>query len=284
MPKTREASIFQKGSTTYYWSSQFFPPAVREDVFKLYSFVRVADNYVDQIPQDSAAFQQLRTLWEASISDQRAEIIFSESDTDMERVVKNMVYVTRRYAFDIVWVTAFLDAMQMDLQGRSYRTIDEVLEYVYGSAEVIGLMMARIMSLPNEATEAARLQGRAMQWINFLRDISEDNRLQRCYIPQDDLRQFGLDGVTKNDALAHPDAFKQLMAFELERYKEWQTGAYEGFRHIPRRLRIPLKTAVDMYNWTARRIADQPMLIFEHRIKPTPPQVVATAAKNVVLA
>ncbi len=66
-----EKDIFQKGSTTYYWSSKFFPAAVRDDVFKLYSFVRVADDYVDQLPPQAAKFHALRKAWDQAKTDMR---------------------------------------------------------------------------------------------------------------------------------------------------------------------------------------------------------------------
>lgn len=278
-----EMRIFEKGSTTYYWSSKFFPRAIRDDVFKLYSFVRVADDYVDQVPARPEKLTILRESWQAAVSDMGFDTLPSTTDTLDERVIKNIVYVHQKYDFDPRWVVAFFDSMQMDIEQRRYETLDDVLRYVYGSAEVIGLMMARVMGLPAEAYEAACLQGRAMQWINFLRDIAEDNSLGRCYIPSDDLERFGLTDVSKELAHKNVENFSQLMRFELDRYNQWQSEANKGLVYIPRSLRVPLQTARDMYNWTAQQIAANPVLVFEKKLKPRKRRVVIVAILNAIL-
>jgi len=270
-----EKAIFKNGSTTYYFSSKFFPKAVRDDVFKLYSFVRVADDYVDSIPAHADKFLALRASWDAAKADPAFDTSVSPNDSVDERVIKNMVFVTRKYGYDLAWVESFLDSMQADLDKKRYKTINDTLWYIYGSAEVIGLMMSKIMGLPHAALEAAKLQGRAMQFINFLRDIDEDNCLGRCYFPAEDLKRFGLTD------LKYPEEgdFDGFMRFQLDRYEQWQTEAYDGFEYIPRRLRIPLQTAVDMYNWTAREIEKDPSIVFRQKVKPKKSRVLVRAAQ-----
>ena len=90
-----------------------------------------------------------------------------------------MVELMNKYQFEPQWIEAFLDAMEADLHKKTYHTIDELLAYIYGSAEVVGLMMAQIMNLPESSWEAAKAQRKAMQLINFIRDIAEDNQLGR---------------------------------------------------------------------------------------------------------
>lgn len=265
-----EQRIFRQGSTTFFVSSLFFPRHVRQDVFDLYSFVRVADDYVDQIPTDSDGFYRLRRMWEATVTDQDFDTTKLSADDTDERVVKNMVRLARKYNFDSAWVESFLDSMQSDLIGKTYETLDDTLWYIYGSAEVIGLMMARIMGLPPEADEAARMQGRAMQMINFIRDVAEDNELGRLYFPAEDLRQFGLVDLV---SIKDKEKFNEFVRFELVRYEEWQQQAQRGYKYIPRRLRIPLQTASDMYNWTAQQIKDIPQIVYDRKVKPSKARV-----------
>ncbi len=84
----------------------------------------------------------------------------------------------------------FFDSMQLDTTVRRYDSLDDIINYMHGSAEVVGLMMARMMGLPEEALPLAAMQGRAMQYANFVRDIGEDNHLGRCYFPEEDLRNL----------------------------------------------------------------------------------------------
>lgn len=278
-----EQQIFQRGSTTYYFSSQFFPGKIRGDVFKLYSFVRVVDDCVDGMPARTEEFHRLRTAWDRVKNDTNFDTKPTANDNLELRVIKNIVHVMHKYHYDQAWIESFWDSMQADLDKKSYRTIEDTMWYMYGSAEVIGLMMARIMGLGDKALEAAKLQGRAMQFINFLRDIAEDNALGRCYFPVEDLKKYGLSDLRETTVLNNQQQFKDFMEFELERYNHWQAQADQGFKYIPRRLRVPLQTAVDMYNWTGRVIAADPMIVFNHKVKPRKRRILARGIYNGVI-
>jgi phytoene synthase len=137
-----ENDIFKGGSTTYYWSSKFFPEATRKDVQKLYSFVRVADDFVDQVPSDDKSFKRLVGLWRKLAKGKKIR----QKEGDISTLVaQNMYDVAVKYNFDFAWIDAFLESMQMDIKQRDYKTLDDTLEYIYGSAEVIGLMMLAIL-------------------------------------------------------------------------------------------------------------------------------------------
>lgn len=277
-----EKNIFKQGSTTYYFSSRFFPSNVREDVFKLYSFVRVADDYVDSIPADAKQFRQLRKLWELAVNDASFDSEVTSSDDINLRVVRNMVFVFRKYSFERSWVTSFLDSMQADLDQKKYKTIEDTIWYMYGSAEVIGLMMAKIMGLPEASYDYARLQGRAMQYINFVRDIAEDNSLGRQYFPTNELKKFGLKDLQQKTVQASPESFEKFLRAQINLYKTWQYEANKGFDYIPKKLRIPLQTATDMYSWTANNIYKNPRIVFERKLKPSKYRVLCTVIKNVL--
>ncbi|MET0779218.1 MAG: phytoene/squalene synthase family protein, partial [Candidatus Saccharimonadales bacterium] len=277
-----EHQIFKQGSTTYYWSAKFFPKSIRSDVFKLYSFVRVADDYVDSVPQQAGKFYALRAAWEAAAYDPSFDPTVQSADSTDERVVKNIIAVTRKYNFDRAWVAAFLDAMESDLSPAPYDTLDDTLHYVHRSAEIIGMMMSKIMGLPEAASEAARLQGRAMQWINFIRDIAEDNAMGRLYFPAEDLKRFGLKDLQEQTARRNPAAFQAFIWFQIERYRVWQADAEAGYKYIPRCQRLPIRAAADMYNWTAQEIVRDPLIVFSRRIKPRKGRVIRRALRSIV--
>src|SRR4051812_815914 len=102
-----EQDIFRQASTTYYWSSRFFPKDVREDVFKLYSFVRIADDYVDNQPQRPVEFEALRHAWDVAIHEPHFDTTPITGEAIEHRVIKNMVHVYTKYAFKASWETAF---------------------------------------------------------------------------------------------------------------------------------------------------------------------------------
>ena len=270
-----QARVFKAGSTTYFNSSLFFPPAMRAEVFALYGFVRVADNFVDAIPQEAEAFRRFVARYRAAWAGTPAD----------EAIIDDFVALAWQLEFDPAWTDAFLASMEADLSKRFYRTETEMLEYVYGSAEVIGLYMAKIMRVPAEAQFAAQRLGRAMQVINFIRDAAEDAGLGRRYLPleRDGVRLLDVpdDWLPSREwAQAHPAEWTAFLRGHLERYAAWQAEAEAGYRFIPRRPRTAVRTAGDMYNWTARRIAADPFVVFERQVKPKKGRILLQALWN----
>jgi len=276
-----EKKIFKQGSTTYYWSASFFPKSYRKDVFALYSFVRVADDYVDEQPAQPEKLLELETVYLAAITDPSFDVITHGWDDIDTRVVKNIVRLSHKYKFDQKWVESFFWAMKQDIDSSGYKSLEDSLKYVHGSAEVIGLMMAKIMGLEEASFEAAMHQGRAMQWINFIRDIDEDNDLNRMYFPRDDLRKYNLKDLSRETAESQKADFTRFMNLQLKRYKQWQDKADEGMQYIPLRLRSALKTAIEMYNWTAMQIEKDPFIIYDKKVRPGKIRILTSGTKRV---
>ncbi|MBN2508946.1 MAG: phytoene/squalene synthase family protein [Spirochaetales bacterium] len=259
--------VFKKGSTTYFNSSLFFPPEVRVQVHHLYSFVRVADNYVDCVPQDARGFENFRRAYDSAL----------KGSPSGNLIIDDFIALKRMRQFPDEWVNAFLDAMEADLHKKEYDSVEETLHYVYGSAEVIGLFMASIMDLDEKAFHAARMLGRAMQYINFIRDIDEDLSFGRRYLCLDGTP---LKDLSRDYAYAYPDEFSAFVHYHLSLYEQWQKEAEQGYRFIPKRYRIAIKTAGDMYNWTARAIQKDPHIVFEKKCKPKKARIIIQALKN----
>ena len=265
-------TIFRQGSTTYFYSSLFFPTKVRKNVFILYAFVRQADNYVDQIPQNKKGFYHFKKQFNQAWNGKETGNI----------VIDSFVVLAKEKHFEKKWIDAFLDSMEMDLTKRLYQTMDETLQYIYGSAEVIGLFMARILGLVDRSFESARYLGRSMQYINFIRDISEDNTLGRLYFPQTELAKYGLATLNSDYAKSHPDQFTSFMKAQINRYCGWQELAEHGYDFIPRRYLIPIKTASEMYKWTAHQITHDPFIVYRWKVKPMISQIIAETFKSMV--
>ncbi len=264
MPEGRIYRIFKKGSKTYFYNSLFFPKDVREDVFVLYSFVREADNLVDEVPQDPLKLGKFMDDFKKVCKGERTGDIVLDSFCDL----------ASRKRFEKEWVQAFLRSMELDLTKHTYDTMRELDEYIYGSAEVIGLMMARIMGVNDRFQVNARALGKAMQLINFIRDIDEDNALGRRYIPTEDLETNGLMDLTFDHVRSRKGAFKGLVHQQVERYRCFQHEAEKGFQALDRDHLIPIMNASDMYNWTARKIESDPLVVYRRKVKPSIPRIV----------
>lgn len=262
--------IFRRGSTTYFTSSLFFPANVKQPITDLYAFVRVADDLVDSIPSQTEAFQEFCQ----DFTQARKGIQVSNP------VITNFVHLEQIYAFPKHWAEAFLRSMSQDLHQKTYQTMPELEEYIYGSANVIGLFLAKIMDLPKESYPYAEQLGKAMQYINFIRDIDQDIRLGRIYFPQNQLQKYGLEEFTP-DYLQNrnPQGFQDFIRAQIDTYRQWQALAEPGLRKLPRRYQIPIRTASDMYQWTASVIQARPSIVFDQKVKPSKLRILATACK-----
>ena len=265
-------SIFKQGSKTYFYSSLFFPTYMKKDVFALYGFVRKADNYVDSIPQDVNGFYKFKEKYYKAINGTKTNDI----------VIDSFVSLANKRKFNPEWTDAFLKSMESDITKSKYETIDETIDYMYGSAEVIGLYMAKIMNLPNEALYYAKYLGRSMQYINFIRDIADDIKLGRIYLPVDEMKKNGIISLDYNYVKENPEKFSRFIHKQLEHYCKWQHIAEEGYKFIPNRYLIPVKTASEMYNWTAEQIYNNPFLVYQKKIKPQVSQIVSTIILNII--
>ena len=272
MPDRQLVRIFRRGSRTHFFSSLAFPPVVRDDVFALYAFVRTADDFVDQPPgqQDAAGFYAFRERYRST----------ADGSTDGDPVIDSFVELSVRKRLPKDWMDAFLDVMEQDLTPANYPTIEDTLAYVYGSAEVVGLMMAAIMDLPEEAYEPARMLGRAMQYINFIRDIAEDLELGRTYLPSEALAEAGLRSLNLDEVNKNVPAFCRFVSGELDRFLVWQEAADAGFHFLRTRPRVAIRTASDMYRWTAETIRSNPLIVFQRKVRPSAARVLGTIGTN----
>ena len=264
--------IFKRGSTTYFNSSLFFPPKVRKEVTRLYAFVRVADDYVDSVPQQVDKFYQFVEEFYRARREGRSSNV----------VIDSFIKLEREKRFEEDWADSFLRSMEMDIYKKRYSTLDELEDYMYGSAEVIGLMMAKILGLTDESHPHARLLGKSMQLVNFLRDVKEDLALGRQYIPTAVLERFGISSLEEEVVRRHVKEFEGAMRHMVDVYFKWVKGAERGFRFIPHRYLVPIKTANDMYKWTAKVINESPLVVYSVKVKPRKSKIVTRALENII--
>jgi 15-cis-phytoene synthase len=261
--KNTAASIFKKSSSTFYYSSLFFENEIKKDIFTLYAFVRTADDFVDQIPQDIEGFKKFRKNVFRGLKGTHTNI----------EIIDNFIKLAKKVSIEKYMIGEFISAMNQDLFKTRYSTYKELKKYIHGSASMIGLMLAKIFFLPTSSYKSAMLLGEALQLINFIRDIKEDLSLGRIYLPQEDLKKFNLENIypkTKQEKIN----FKKFLRFEIKRYKKILNKAEKGYKYIPKEYLIQIKVASEMYQWTAMQLESNPLLVFERKIKPKPYQII----------
>ena len=247
-------------SRTYYFSTQLFPPEVRPHVHALYAFMRYADEIVDN-PHDSNLEEQLSRL-EAFEGETIAAISGEKVANPVLRAFANTV---RARGIRLGSITAFMESMKMDTRISRYQTFEDLEVYTYGSAAVVGLMMSRVIGVADGRSKPhAEALGVAMQLSNFMRDIGEDWRRGRIYIPLEDLQRFEY-GEEDLAAKVVDERFIGLMEFEIERTRALYDFAGEGMEYIPRGRRFPVLVARELYEAILDRIQAQRYEVFSQR-------------------
>ena len=231
---------------TYYLATLGLPAEKRPYVHALYGFARYADEIVDDLDSPLTPDQRAEELirWSEQV---RRDIVAGES---ADPVVRALVDTLARWRIDPAHVDAFLRSMRMDLTITEYPTYEALLEYVYGSAAVIGLEMTPLLGhpgVPRAVVEpyAADL-GIAFQLANFIRDVGEDLQRGRIYLPMEDLAAFGVD----RERLARgvvDGPIRRLLAFEIDRARHVFDRAEPGIRLLDPTSRDCMRTAFTFY-------------------------------------
>lgn len=247
-------------SQTYHLSTLLFPMEVRKHVYALYAFMRYADELVDN-PGVTGFEEQLASL-ESFESETMAAVSGEMVENPVLRAYTNTV---RECEIAPETISAFMESMKMDTCVFRYRTFEDLEVYTYGSAAVVGTMMCRIMGVEDEmAFPHAGALGVAMQLSNFLRDVQEDWKRGRIYLPLEDLERFGYSEEDLAAGIADK-RFKELMRFEIERARRLYAFADEGMSYIPRGRRYPVLVAKKLYAAILNRIEAQGYDVFSRR-------------------
>jgi len=259
----------KRHGTTYYWSTLVLPPEKRPHVHALYGFARYADDIVDDlgpVPVVERA-QALASFGERFFADLTA-------GSSEDPVLKAVVNTVRILKIDPDCFRRFLRSMTMDLSVERYETWEDLLQYMDGSAAVIGEMMLPVLEpMDPEALPHARDLGNAFQLTNFLRDVNEDLDRVRVYLPQEDVRRFG---VRMEERRCTPE-FVELMKFEIARCRELYDSADEGLAMLPTRSRKAITAARRLYSRILDKIEARNYDVFSGRAS------VSTASKAVMV-
>ncbi|MGB3683219.1 MAG: phytoene/squalene synthase family protein [Rubrobacteraceae bacterium] len=260
-------------SRTYYFSTRLFPPAVRPHVHALYAFMRYADEIVDN-PHETGLEAQHSAL-DLFETETLAAITGEATGNPVLHAFSN---TARYHGIDLDTIRAFMKSMKMDTHVFRYPTYEDLEEYTYGSAAVVGLMMCRVVGVTDEAATAhAEALGVAMQLSNFLRDIKEDWDRGRIYLPLEDLERFGYTEQDLGRGIVN-ERFEALMRFQIGRARKLYEAADEGMRYIPQGRRYPVMVARKLYATILDRIEAQNYDVFVRRADTTRPYKLKAAA------
>lgn len=256
--------IQKKHGKSYFFATLFFGKEQRKAVNALYAFFRLPDEMVDREAPEKAAIALAK--WE---SDWEAVLNGAETSEPVLMAAKDAFvryHIPRRYATD------FLTAMKQDLTKTRYANYQELQQYMYGSAAVVGLMLIHVIGwdkgVSAEAiSKPATALAEAMQLTNFLRDIGEDYRERgRIYLPQDEMARFGLSDADIASGTVTP-AFVEMMKWHIERANTLYRQANEGIKYLNEGGRLPVRLASDLYQFILIKIEQNNYDVFTKRAR-----------------
>ncbi len=240
-------------STSFSTATKMLAPSIRQDIFNIYGFVRFADEIVD------------------TFHDYDKRTLFQDFESDLEKALNNRIslnpilnsfqYTFHKYDIDKHLVDSFMKSMRLDLDKQVYLTQEEYKEYIYGSADVVGLMCLKVFvngdeKRYNDLKESAMSLGSAFQKVNFLRDLKADfEDLSRTYFPGTNLDQLDEASKTKIIKEIEEDFAKGLSGIH-KLPVEAKFGVYTAYRYY-KKLLTKLKKTPSMEIKNKRiRVAD----------------------------
>jgi len=248
---------------TYFLATLLLPKAKRPFVHALYGFARFADEIVDDLASQLSTEEKAQAL-----SDWGNNVLNDlRRGTSEDLVGGALIDTVNRFAIPHEYFEAFLHSMTMDLTVQEYETFDDLMEYVYGSAAVIGLEMAPILGFTDVAAlESAKKLGTAFQLANFIRDVDEDLDRGRIYLP---IQELALHGVTREmlEARTLTPQIIDALKFQIARVRELQAQATPGIALLDASSRPCIEAASELYCGIVDEVEKIGYDIFNRRAK-----------------
>lgn len=235
-------TVTESYSTSFALATKMLAPSIRKDIYNIYGFVRFADEIVDTFHDYDK--EKLFNAFQKDLEDSLADRI------SLNPILNAFQHTYHRYGIPRHLVDAFMKSMRMDLDKQVYATHAEFKEYIYGSADVVGLMCLRVFvngdDRPYEVLkDSAMALGSAFQKVNFLRDLKADYEdLNRSYFPNTNLLQLD-------------EASKQRIVEEIR--EDFRKG-YEGIAKLPNEAKFGVYTAYKYYYQLLRKLQKTPSL------------------------
>lgn len=259
------AIITQNYSSSFYLSTLLLEKKVKESIHGIYGFVRFADEIVDSFHDYDKSYLLLnfeKEVYEAI-----------EKGISLNPVLNAFQFTVNEYNIPLSYIDSFLKSMKMDLNKTKYLSKTETEEYVYGSANVVGLMCLKVFCNNNEKLfieliTPAQMLGSAFQKVNFLRDLKADTEgLNRFYFSNFDSETFCES--TKNDLINEIDAEFRI--------------AFKGIIRLPGKSKLAVLTAYYYYLSLLRKIKKtDAKVILNKRIRISNPRKISLMAKAII--
>lgn len=251
------AGAIARGSKSFAFATRFSPPELARAAHAVYWFCRTTDDLVDEAPSIAQARADLDN-WEANLRDALAGRPVADATLRLFAGTVDAFGIPHEYPLDLI------AGCRMDLTQARYATFDDLRIFCYRVASTVGLMMMHVIGFRGHPHERAIDLGIAMQLTNILRDIGEDQRRGRIYLPRDELERFGysehdLAAATRNEA------WRSLMQFQANRARQYYESGLQGLPALHSRGRFAVEIAAKVYAQILPRIETSGSDVFHRR-------------------
>ena len=260
-----QEKAIQSGSSFYY-SFLYLPVEKRRAITALYAFCREVDDVVDECTDASVARTKL-AWWRQEVA---AIFNVGNGNEPSHPVAKALTKVSKPFNLTVERLNQIIDGMEMDLNYNRYADFDTLRLYCYHVASVVGLCSAEIFGYRNPDTlKYAENLGLAFQLTNIIRDVGEDARRDRIYLPQDELVRFG---VSNEDILRSRETenFRRLMEFQIERAESYYAQAFAALPAEDRKNQRAGIIMAAIYQTILKEIKEDGCHVMRQRVSLTP--------------
>jgi 15-cis-phytoene synthase len=269
-------SITRTAAKNFYYAFLVLPKAKRQALCAVYAFMRRCDDIADD---PSMSLRERRQRIQDWLEGLHRSLAGQASD---DPVLLALTDAQRRYKIPVEQLDELAFGTAMDVQeaqpdnsansgefGVRYATFQDLYLYCYRVASVVGLVCIRVFGYSDPAAEPlAERCGIAFQLTNIIRDVKEDAAVGRVYLPEEDLRQFGI-ASSELQAAVNPAKFRELLAFEADRAREYYRSADELIPYIDEDSRPALWVLVSVYKRLLEEIAARQYDVFTGRVSLT---------------
>ena len=258
--------------SSFYYSFMFLPPERRQAITALYAFCREVDDVVDEC-HDLQVAQTKLDWWRNEVR----QVYGGQPQHPVGQALKDVI---QRFPLPMEQLLEVIDGMQMDLNQTRYLDWKALNLYCYRVASVVGLLSAEIFGYTNRQTlKYAHDLGLAFQLTNIIRDVGEDARRGRIYLPVDELQRFNVPARQILDA-KHSDNFRELMAFQAARARQLYDQAFAQLPAEDRKAQRPGLIMAAIYRTLLDEIEADGFLVLDRRTSLTPLRKIWLAGKT----
>lgn len=251
-------AITRNSNTSFYYSFSLLPKQKREAIHTVYAFCRYTDDIVDETPDEQKSVVLLRR-W-------RVELGKALQGNSSYAILNQLAATAAHFKIPVQYFYELIRGVEMDLSKKRYATFAELRDYCYLVASTVGLMCREIFGYRTESTRDYAINlGIALQLTNIIRDVRDDAKKGRIYLPQEDLQRFG---VTENDIIEgrHTPAFTNLMRFECDRASGYFDAARDALKDEDKHYFFAARVMWSIYAHILERIKHSGYRVLDQRI------------------